>query len=217
FIDMRDRIKRHVGERTGMLAGVSHDLRTPLTRMRLQLALLEGTDGVEELTEDVAEMERMLNGYLAFARGEGDEEPSQSDLAALLKDIVARARRKGGSIDLHTEGVLTIPLKQVAFERCLTNLIDNAIRHGDHVSVRAGHRDSALEITIDDDGPGIPAEERENVFRPFFRLDSSRNPETGGVGLGMPIARDIVRGHGGDIILGDSPSGGLRVRIHLPL
>ncbi len=217
FIEMRDRIQRHITERTKMLAGVSHDLRTPLTRMQLQLALLSEEDGVAELKEDISEMSRMLEGYLAFARGEGDEKPRTTHLNTLLQGVVERARRKGGLIDLHLEGDLSLPLKPNGFERCVTNLIDNAIRYGDHLSVRAGKRGDAIEVTIDDDGPGIPEEERNKVFRPFYRMEDSRNPDTGGVGLGMSIARDIMRGHGGEIILSDSPSGGLRVRLQLPL
>jgi len=217
FIDMRDRIQRHITERTKMLAGVSHDLRTPLTRMQLQLAMLPPEDGVGELKEDVTEMSRMLEGYLAFARGEGGEKPKSTNLNTLLQTVVERARRKGGLIDLHLEGDITLPLKPSAFERCVTNLIDNAIRYAEHLSVKAGKRDDAIEVTIDDDGPGIPEEERANVFRPFYRIDDSRNPDTGGVGLGMSIARDVMRGHGGEIILSDSPNGGLRARLRLPL
>ncbi len=217
FIEMRQRIQRHISERTKMLAGVSHDLRTPLTRMKLQLAMFGDSDDVEELKEDVGDMGRMLDGYLAFARGEGGETPEVSDLSKLLDEVANRARRKGGLIDLHTEGNIHIPLKPNAFERCITNIIENAMRYADHVSVRAGKRADTIEITIDDDGPGIPESERANVFRPFYRLDDSRNQDTGGVGLGMSIARDIMQGHGGEITLGDSPNGGLRVRLRLPL
>ena len=218
FIAMRERIQRQITQRTEMLAGVSHDLRTPLTRMKLQLELLGDREGVEELKGDVEEMEYMLEGYLAFARGEGSEAPTPTSLTALLGDIVAQARRKGGNaIDLHTEGEITVPLRPAAMKRCVTNLIDNALRYADHVSVRAGRRGDAVEITIDDDGPGVPEEHREDVFKPFFRLESSRNPVTGGVGLGLTIARDVLRGHGGDIELGDSPSGGLRARLRLPV
>lgn len=217
FVEMRDRINRHIGERTQMLAGVSHDLRTPLTRMRLQLAMLGDHPATTELEDDVAEMERMLEGYLAFARGEGGERPEPTELAGLLDDIVGRARRKGGAIDLHVEGAITLSLKPNAFRRCLTNLLDNATRYAKHVAVRAGIRDEMVEITVDDDGPGIPPAKRDEVFKPFLRLEESRNPTTGGVGLGLTIARDIVRGHGGEIALADSPSGGLRVRLRLPI
>ena len=218
FLAMRERIQRQISQRTEMLAGVSHDLRTPLTRMKLQLELLGESEGAAALKGDVEEMERMLEGYLAFARGEGAEAPQPTDLTSLLGDVVNQARRKGGNvIDLHSEGAFTVPLRPAAIRRCVTNLVDNAIRYAEHVSVRAGRRGDAIEITIDDDGPGIPGDQKEDVFRPFFRLEGSRNPITGGVGLGLTIARDVARGHGGDIELGDSPNGGLRARLRLPL
>lgn len=217
FLAMRDRLQRQITQRTEMLAGVSHDMRTPLTRMRLQLELLGRIDGVADLKSDIVEMERMLEGYLAFARGEGAEPATPSNLSQLLTEVVGQARRKGNGIDLHTEGDLEMPLRQAAFRRCLTNLLDNAVRYATHVSVRAGRRQDAIEITIDDDGPGIPADRREDVFRPFFRIEGSRNPVTGGVGLGLTIARDVARSHGGDVELGESPNGGLRARVRLPL
>ena len=217
FLVMRERILRQISQRTDMLAGVSHDLRTPLTRMRLQLEMLENHEGAEELKADIAEMEHMLEGYLAFARGEGKEEPKTTDLTAILDEAAAQARRKGGIVDLHTEGRLMAPLRPNAFKRCVTNLIDNAIRYADHVSVRAGQRGDAIEVTVDDDGPGIPEDEREAVFKPFYRIEGSRNPGTGGVGLGLTIAKDVMRGHGGDIALSASPNGGLRARLRVPL
>ena len=217
FLAMRERILRQISQRTDMLAGVSHDLRTPLTRMKLQLEMLGDDKGTDGLKADITEMEHMLDGYLAFARGEGTEKPVATDLTALLEEAAAQARRKGGIVDLHTEGRLTVPLRPHAFKRCLTNLMDNAIRFADHVSVRAGKRDDAIEITVDDDGPGIPDDQREEVFRPFYRIEGSRNPGTGGVGLGLTIARDVVRGHGGDITLSQSPNGGLRARVRVPL
>ncbi len=217
FLDMRERILLQISQRTDMLAGVSHDLRTPLTRMRLQLELLEDHEGAEELKADIAEMEHMLEGYLAFARGEGAEEPKTTDLTAILNEAAAQARRKGGVVDLHTEGQLMAPLRPNAFKRCVTNVIDNAIRYADHVSVRAGQRGDAIEVTVDDDGPGIPEDERDEVFKPFYRIEGSRNPGTGGVGLGLTIARDVMRGHGGDIQLSASPNGGLRARLRVPL
>ncbi len=217
FLAMRERIMRHVSQRTEMLAGVSHDLRTPLTRMKLQLEMAGTSDSVANLKEDVSEMEHMLEGYLNFARGEGKELSNPENLTSLLNDVVARARRKGGLIDLHTEGDIMAMLKPVAFRRCLTNLIDNATRYGKHVSLRAGQRGDFIEITIDDDGPGIPEEMHDEVFKPFFRLEPSRNRVTGGVGLGLTIARDVIRGHGGNIELATSPGGGLRVRLRLPL
>jgi len=217
FMAMRERIQRQIKQRTDMLSGVSHDLRTPLTRMKLQLAMLKNVNGIEDLSADVSEMEHMLEGYLAFARGEGTEKPAPTDLGMLLEDVVGQIRRRGRPIDLHLEDKLNLPLRPNAFKRCVTNLVENAARYGQHVSVRAGQRGDAIEITVDDDGPGIPEDKRAEVFRPFFRLDDSRNPETGGVGLGLTIARDVVRSHGGEIVLSESPAGGLRGRIRLPL
>ncbi len=214
---MRDRLKRQIQQRTEMLAGVSHDLRTPLTRMKLQLAMMGEVDGRAELEEDVAEMERMVEGYLAFARGEGSEKPVPTDLGALLEDVVGRFRRQGSEIDLHVEDKVDMTLRPHALSRALSNLIGNALRYGGHVWVRAGRRPDCVEILVDDDGPGIPADKRELVFKAFQRLETSRNVATGGVGLGLTIARDIARGHGGDVLLEDSPLGGLRARVRLPL
>lgn len=217
FIAMKERIQRQINQRTDMLAGVSHDLRTPLTRMKLQLEFL-GDDGqAEAMKQDVAEMEHMLEGYLAFARGEGDEAPRQTDIRAMLGEVVGLAKRHGAAVDLHTEGNLEVMARPNAFKRCVTNLVENAGRYGDHVSVRAGVRGDAIEIIVDDDGPGIPEDKREDAFKPFIRLENSRNRDTGGVGLGLSIARDVVRGHGGDISLSDSPSGGLRARLTMPI
>ena len=217
FIAMRDRIQRQITQRTDMLAGVSHDLRTPLTRMKLQLEMVKDSSDTAALKDDVAEMEHMVEGYLAFARGEGFETPKPTNIAHILGDVVVSAKRRGTEVDLHTEGQFVVRVRQNAFKRCINNLLDNADRHATHVSIRTGKRGDAIEITVDDDGPGIPEHLRDEAFKPFFRLDESRNPETGGVGLGLTIARDIIRGHGGDIILGDSPSGGLRARLTLPI
>ncbi len=218
FLQMRERIIRNIAQRTEMLAGVSHDLRTPLTRMKLQLAMLGDDTDVVNLQADVSEMEKMVEGYLAFARGEGTEPPAATNLSDLLRDVVAQMDRddSSGPIDLHLEQDLTLALRKESLRRCLTNLISNAKRHGDQVAIRAGHRGRTIEITIDDDGPGIPEKEREAVFKPFYRLDSSRNPETGGTGLGLTIARDVLRSHGGDLSLEDAPGGGLRARLWLP-
>ena len=218
FVVMRNRIKRQIAQRTEMLAGVSHDLRTPLTRMRLQLALLGDSADADELKADIAEMERMLNGYLAFARGEGTEQPEETDLSALIEDVVANARRESDApVELVAEPAMVVSLRPDAFRRCLANLVANAQRYAKRVAITAGHHDGAVEIIVDDDGPGIPADMREEVFRPFFRLDPSRNPETGGIGLGLTIARDVVRGHGGELILDESPLGGLRAKLRLPV
>ncbi len=219
FIAMRDRIRRHIQQRTDMLAGVSHDLRTPITRMKLQLEMMgEGNgDDAAHLKSDIADMEHMLDEYLAFARGEGAEQPVLCNVSALLNDIATQARRKGAAIDLHTEGEIEATIRPNALKRALTNLIDNAVRYAENITVRAGLRDTGLEIVIDDDGPGIPEAQREEVFRPFYRLDGSRNPKTGGVGLGLTIALDAIRAHGGEITLLDAPGGGLRVKVSLPV
>ncbi|OIR06128.1 osmolarity sensor protein EnvZ [mine drainage metagenome] len=216
FTLMRDRLKRQVAQRTEMLAGVSHDLRTPLTRMKLQLAMMEG-EGVADLAEDVADMERMVEGYLAFARGEGTEKAEHTDLVALLEDVAAKLRREGAAVDLHCEEEISLLCRPHAMARTLMNLAGNAVRYARHVAIRAGRRADGVEVIIDDDGPGIPADKREEVFKAFVRLESSRNPQTGGVGLGLTIARDLVRSHGGELALEDSPLGGLRVRLRLPL
>lgn len=217
FIAMKTRIQRQIQQRTAMLAGVSHDLRTPLTRMRLELEMMEEDDSVRALKDDIVEMERMLNGYLAFARGEGGEKPEPRDLGRLIADAVRQARRSGAQVDYHAEGKLTIPVRPHAFLRCMTNLLENALRYGTRAVVAARRQGGIIEILIDDDGPGVPEELREDVFKPFFRAEGSRNPKTGGVGLGLTIARDLVRGHGGEIFLSASPLGGLRVQIRLPV
>ncbi len=217
FNVMRERLRRQIRQRTDMLSGVSHDLRTPITRMKLQLAMLPDSAAVAELKDDVAEMERMIEGYLTFARGEDNEAGKHVDVGLIVEDIVAAWRRNGVKIDCHVEGTLEAWLRPDAIRRSLDNLLVNARRYGENIWVRAGRRGDAIDITVDDDGPGIPKAHREDVFRPFYRLDESRNPDTGGTGLGLAIARDLIRSHGGDITLDDSPHGGLRARIRLPL
>ena len=217
FNRMRARIQRQITQRTEMLAGVSHDLRTPLTRMKLQLAMLGDGAEIEDLKGDVAEMERMVEGYLAFARGEGTEKPAETDLGLLLRDVVGDARREGTAVDLHVEDRLVALVRPNALRRCLVNLVSNAARVASQVWIRAGQVGDMIEITVDDDGPGIPEDRREDVFKPFFRLEGSRNPMTGGTGLGLTIARDVIRSHGGDLVLLDAPTGGLRARLSLPL
>jgi two-component system osmolarity sensor histidine kinase EnvZ len=217
FVVMRERLRRFLLQRTEMLAGISHDLRTPLTRMKLELALLDDGPSVAGLRADVADMERMVDSYLAFVRGDGEEQPQPTDLARLLADLVADEQRAGHPVRLVTEGELTVTLRPQAVRRSIRNLLANATRHGARIELRAKRRERSIKILIDDDGPGIPSVSREDVFKPFFRLDASRNSTTGGVGLGLTIARDVVRAHGGDIWLEDSPLGGLRVRIKMPV
>jgi two-component system osmolarity sensor histidine kinase EnvZ len=217
FLLMRERINRQIAQRTEMLAGVSHDLRTPLTRIKLHLAMLGDGEDIAALKGDIVEMEKMIDGYLAFARGEGGETPEPTDLSSLLEEVVASGRRKGSDIALESSGDMTVAVRRNALKRCFTNLIDNAQRHGEHVVVAASRRDDTVEVSIDDDGPGIPETERSEVFRAFYRLDASRNPETGGVGLGLTIARDVVRSHGGDLLLEEAPLGGVRALVRLPV
>ncbi|MEM7442105.1 MAG: ATP-binding protein [Pseudomonadota bacterium] len=216
FLMMRNRIHRQLTQRTEMLAGVSHDLRTPITRMKLQLEMMGDGPDVDALKTDVSEMDQMIDGYLAFARGEGSEQTQTADLGRLIEQVCNGARREGLDIRLTSTQSLRMPVKPQAIQRCLANLVSNAGRHGKHVwvGVEAGH--GTVTITIDDDGPGIPDERLEDVFKPFYRLDPSRNPTTGGTGLGLTIARDIARNHGGDIALSRSPRGGLRCEILLP-
>jgi two-component system osmolarity sensor histidine kinase EnvZ len=215
FITMRDRIRRQIAQRTEMLAGVSHDLRTPLTRMKLQLALLEDESAAEELRADVIEMETMIEAYLAFVRGEGLETPVATEIGALLAEIIDGLPGKE-AVTLNVPQEITLEVRPIAMRRCLSNLLGNALRYGRRVAVGAGWRDHGVAIVIDDDGPGIPLESREEVFRAFVRIEPSRNLATGGVGLGLAIARDIAHGHGGEINLTDSPMGGLRVVLTLP-
>jgi two-component system osmolarity sensor histidine kinase EnvZ len=214
---MRDRLKRQISQRTAMLAGVSHDLRTPLTRMRLQLELMGKSSDTEELVNDIEEMEQMLGAYLAFARCEEAEAAVPVDLAAYLEDIVATARRQNPDISLSAPANVEIVLRRNAMRRCLTNLIGNALRYGNRADIVATRDDESVTITIDDNGTGIEEGMREDMFRPFTRMEESRNQATGGVGLGLTIARDIARFHGGDVVLEDSPMGGLRARVWLPV
>jgi two-component system osmolarity sensor histidine kinase EnvZ len=214
---MRDRLKRQITQRTAMLAGVSHDLRTPLTRMRLQIELMGHSAETEDLSSDVDEMEQMLNAYLAFARGEESEPAVPVHLGELLEEIVASGRRENPNLTLSVPQDIEIILRRNAIKRCITNLVGNALRYGNKAEVEALLQDHAVSITIDDDGPGIEAGRREDMFRPFTRMEESRNQATGGVGLGLTIARDIARFHGGDIVLEESPLGGLRARVWLPV
>ena len=216
FISMRDRIKRQVSRRTEMLAGVSHDLRTPITRMKLQLELLKENKNTGELARDLSEMEHMLEGYLAFARGEGEELPKEVDVVKLVKQVIEDVKKNGANISLSSEKILLISLRPNLFRRCIANLIENANRYASAVSVELTVEVGFVKILIDDNGPGISEELRDQVFRPFFRLDDSRNLDTGGVGLGLAIARDAIISHGGEIELQDSPTGGLRVLLKLP-
>ncbi|CAN1539762.1 BaeS Signal transduction histidine kinase [Rhabdaerophilaceae bacterium] len=216
FVEMKNRIERAIEQRTTMLNGVSHDLRTILTRFRLSLAFLpEGSD-VDDMKRDIDEMSRMLDAYLAFARGEAAESPSPTDIRALLEAYKLDAERAGHFTTLVIEGDPVVSVRPQAFRRLLGNLVSNAARYGDRIEIRAIHDERYLTVTVDDDGPGIPPESRDDAFKPFLRLDASRNQDHGGTGLGLAIARDIARGHGGDVMLEDSPLGGLRARVKVP-
>ncbi|MCT8996798.1 ATP-binding protein [Chelativorans intermedius] len=217
FLVMRERIERQIEQRTAMLTGVSHDLRTILTRFKLQLALARSKADIEALDQDIEDMRSMLEGYLAFARGEAGEDQGMFDLSAFLDKMQEEARlRDGPSIEMRLAGDPQVLVRPNAFSRLLTNVVNNAFRYARHVVIDVQHGEGSLTVTVDDDGPGIPPEKREEVFKPFVRLDASRNQDESGTGLGLSIARDIARSHGGDIILDDSPLGGLRVIIRVP-
>lgn len=216
FLDMRERIERQIEQRTAMLSGVSHDLRTILTRFRLELEMLGRQPEAEAMRADVDEMSRMLEDYLAFAKGDSGEASEAIDIPQLIDEVAESARRSGEAVATRFSGDPHVQVRPLALRRCLTNLIGNAATHAANVEVTARHTGGLLTIDIDDDGPGIPEEEREAVFRPFYRLDHGRNVDCGGTGLGLAIARDIARSHGGDIGLGESPLGGLRARLTIP-
>ena len=218
FMDMRERIQRHIEQRTVLLASVSHDLRTPLTRLRLELALADQNKRTAAMQGDLDEMEHMIDEYLAFARGEAGEAAEAVDLGKMLQALAKNVKRKGAEVELVTPDTPVIAtLRPLAFRRALTNLAGNAADHGGKVRLSTRRLPSGgTEITVEDDGPGIPEAQREEAFRPFSRLDDSRNQNTKGVGLGLAIARDVARSHGGDIILDASDLGGLKAVIRLP-
>ncbi|MFL6834951.1 MAG: ATP-binding protein [Xanthobacteraceae bacterium] len=217
FIEMKRRIERALEQRTAMLAGVSHDLRTILTRFKLELALLGDSPEIEAMKKDVDEMGRMLEAYIAFARGDSGEQSAPTDMGAFLEELKADAERNGHKSSVHFHGHPIVTVRPAAFKRCLANLVSNAARHAPSISI-TGHRDHRwLTVTVDDDGPGIAPQLREEVFKPFLRLDDARNQDEGGTGLGLAIARDIARSHGGDITLSDSPLGGLRATVRVPV
>jgi two-component system, OmpR family, osmolarity sensor histidine kinase EnvZ len=216
FHEMRGRIERQIEQRTAMLAGVSHDLRTILTRFRLQLALIEDSADVEAMTSDVEDMNRMLEGYLAFARGDSGEDTSAADIDVLIREVGAEFSVSGHTITTKFAGEPMVAMRPQSFKRCIANLVGNACRHANNVAIEGIHEAGYLTITVDDDGPGVPIEEQEAIFRPFYRLDNARNIDESGTGLGLSIARDIARSHGGDLTLSKSPLGGLRVTATIP-
>jgi two-component system osmolarity sensor histidine kinase EnvZ len=217
FLEMKSRVERTMEQRTTMLAGVSHDLRTVLTRFKLELALIGDSRDTDAMKKDIDEMGQMLDAYLAFARGDAGEPSEPTDMAAFLAELEADAERHGQRASVEFYGYPVVTVRPNAFRRCLANLVSNAARFAAAIAI-TGHRDHRyLTITVDDDGPGIPAHLREDVFKPFLRLDDARNQDQGGSGLGLAIARDVARSHGGDIMLGDSPMGGLRAVVRIPV
>ena len=220
FQAMRHRIMRQLNERTEMLAGVSHDLRTPLTRMRLQLALMQTHPDAEAIGNDIDDMEEMIDAYLAFAAGEGEEQPQETDVSALLARLVEQAQ-KAHKFDISftppSEPLPAFPVRKNAIQRAFSNLISNAIRYSTKTEVSVRVRNDEVIFSFDDNGAGIPAERRQDAIRPFIRLEESRNRRTGGAGLGLSITSDIVLNHGGELALGDSELGGLRVTIKMPI
>lgn len=217
FLEMKQRIERAIEQRTAMLAGVSHDLRTILTRFKLELAFVGDSPEVELMKKDVDEMNGMLEGYLAFARGDAGEPSAPTHIPALLEELRSEAERQGHNATLAYRGQPVSIVKPAAFKRCVGNLVSNSARYAKAVAI-TGQRDAQwLTVTVDDDGPGIPPALREDVFKPFLRLDEARNVDEGGSGLGLAIARDFARSHGGDVVLADSPMGGLRAIVRVPV
>lgn len=214
-IRMRNRIRRYADQRTAMLAGVSHDLRTPLTRLKLELALLpEGTDSTAAKA-DIAEMEQMLDGYLAFAKGEEGEQAIETDITALARDAVEHLAGRT-ELEIDAPRAVTMRVRPLAMKRAISNLGNNAADYGARVRVAVFVEGGSAVVTVEDDGPGIPDTQYEDAFRPFSRLDAARNQNVSGVGLGLTIARDTARAHGGDVVLGRSGMGGLKATLRLP-
>jgi two-component system, OmpR family, osmolarity sensor histidine kinase EnvZ len=217
FLEMKRRIERQIEQRTTMLAGVSHDMRTVLTRFKLELALLEDGPEVEALRRDVDEMQRMLEAYLSFARGDASEQPSLVDVSEMLGQFAAEAERRGKRATATFAGPPIVQLRSHSFKRCVGNLVANASRYGSVIALAGTREPRWLLVQVDDNGPGIPPEKRDDVFRPFLRLDDARNQNQAGSGLGLSIARDIAGSHGGDILLSESPLGGLRATVRIPV
>ncbi len=214
FERMRKRISIHLNQRSEMLSGISHDLRTPLTRLKLQLALLKQQDLAKKMGDDIEEMERMLNEYLEFSRHQKTEETEMTDLNIFVEDILKKY--EGKNIKINLEENSKINIRPNSIKRCLVNLLDNALSYGEKVEVITKKTVNNLLILIDDNGPGIPENEYQNVMKPFYRIDKSRGQNKSGVGLGLSIANDIIRSHGGNISLEKSPMNGLRVKVSLP-
>jgi two-component system osmolarity sensor histidine kinase EnvZ len=217
FFDMRARIKRHIDQRAQLLAGVSHDLRTPLTRLKLQFALMAPSPEIEAAKQDLADMARTLQEYLDFSQGQWSEEAQLTDLSALVTESIDAARRGGADLQADIAPVLRASVRANTIRRAVHNLIDNAIAHGECVRVSALREGpQRIAICVEDDGPGIAEDQYEDAFRPFSRLNETRTKNSKGVGLGLAIARDVARSHGGDVVLARSDLGGLKATLRLP-
>ena len=216
YIQMREPIERQIEQRTAMLTGVSHDLRTILTRFKLQLALAGDNADLDNLNQDVEDMQSMLEGYLSFARGEAEEDVGELKLHDLMNRLTLEAELQGKTVTTTVEGDDNVRVRPNAFTRLVANLASNAYRYANTVHIDARHGTKWITVTVDDDGPGIPEASRDDVFKPFFRLDEARNLDSSGTGLGLAIALDIARSHGGNVILSDSPLGGLRAVVRVP-
>jgi two-component system osmolarity sensor histidine kinase EnvZ len=214
FDRMAKRIDRHLKQRSEMLSGISHDLRTPLTRLKLQLAMMSQKDISSKMSKDIDEMEMMLNSYLQFAKSQVVEDSVATNINKLLIEISKEKNNKKLHLDLANEIVLVG--RKNALKRCFNNLIENGLNYAENVYVKVSKSTNRLNVFIEDDGPGIPINQYKNVFKPFYRLDQSRNQNKSGVGLGMSIAEDIIRSHGGNIELGESQYKGLLIKISLP-
>jgi len=213
LIDMKDRLTAFAEQRTAMLAGVSHDLRTPLTRLKLALAIMEKSADIEAAKSDLDDMAMMLDEYLAFARGEEGDEASMFDLAAIVREVAAGA---GAQVPVEGPSQILVIGRSLAVKRAVTNLVSNALKFAANARILIVDGPHWAEVAIDDDGPGIPPERHEEAFRPFSRLDDARSQNAPGTGLGLTLARDTARAHGGDIRLMKSPLGGLRAILRLP-
>ncbi|MDC0350551.1 ATP-binding protein [Candidatus Pelagibacter sp.] len=215
FDKMRKRILRHLNQRSEMLSGISHDLRTPLTRMKLQIAFIKDKDLAKKLTEDINEMEKMLNEYLQFTSSSYMEKDEAFNLSELIEDVINKYANNNILQDLVPR--VYYSGRKNLINRCLNNIIDNALKYANKVEIKLNKKNTNLFIIIDDDGPGIPNKEHENVFKPFYKIDKGRADSKSSVGLGLSIASDIVRSHGGNIMLEKSKMNGLRVKIFLPV
>jgi len=214
FERMRERIIRHLNQRSEMLSGISHDLRTPLTRIKLQLAFIVDKNLARKMSDDVQEMEKMLNEYLQFASSRSAEKTEKFNISDFLTNIVNEYNNKNISSDLSKN--IFMDGRKNLIRRCLNNLINNSIKYAKKINVQLEKSKNDIIIIIDDDGPGIPKEEYENVFKPFYKIDKSRGNSKSSVGLGMSIASDIIKSHGGNVVLGQSPQNGLSVKITFP-